>query len=770
MALKVGELYATIGLDTGGFKKALDGAKNALSSVKTAIGGVLKVGGLLSAAWGAIGTVGVKYNADIEQLQTSFEVMTGSAEEGAEVLAKIRKLGAETPFETAGLAETVQLLMNYNLTADESIDVMKMLGDVAQGDQGKLTRIATAYGQMSSAGKVSLEDIKQMIEAGFNPLAEISASTGESMASLYDRISKGKISVDEITQSMKRSTSAGGKYFKSMEKQSKTLNGRLSTLQDTAMTLLGNLVGGVSDTLRDKILPDAIDFLDDLNVAFEKDGFEGLWQAVAKKLPEIGKKMMDGLRALGDGLKSGAGRVMIGIGEKIEKSQSFSGFGKKLIEAGLALKSGEKIDFGGLLVALKDGIVAWIRDEAIPYVQGLDWGGLWQGFWDRLTDFAMWLPDAYFDVGYIIGQISKSLVGIAQKCWDALIGALDSDGDKSTFSASEFWSALLGGANWFTDLAANFIAGVYNGFTGATISGEDVKRAFSQFFDQIKNAFKELGEELWDYILSGMGFFPEKDADLEKRLKKTLGIYWDDDGDDTHGAYARDGKAQEGSGFGRTTIKVEPEMGDTTAFDAELKSFSDGAGTSFAAEFGSSGKAPAAAAGTEIASEVKASATKALQAGATLGANFAGSLAKGIRDSIAKIRSAALAAALAAKKAVQSALQIHSPSKVSMKLGGYFSQGMADGILKNARSVSLASGRMAEMAASGLRYTPVRRAASSVPSDVALTIDYDRLAGAMAQRQTVLVSNGRVLARSTAADNSQALGAYKRRVAMGYGG
>ena len=68
-----------------------------------------------------------------------------------------------------------------------------------------------------------------------NILQEISKSTGESMTNLYDRISKGKISVDEITASMERSTSVGGKYFQSMEKQSKTVNGQISTLKDNAI-------------------------------------------------------------------------------------------------------------------------------------------------------------------------------------------------------------------------------------------------------------------------------------------------------------------------------------------------------------------------------------------------------------------------------------------------------------------------------------------------------------------------------------------------------
>lgn len=109
-------------------------------------------------------TQGVQFNAQIEQYTTSFEVMTGSAEKATEVVERLKKIGSETPFELNQLAEVTQLLMNYGFTADEAIDRMNMLGDISQGNADKMNRIAMAYGQMSSAGKVSLEDIKQMIE------------------------------------------------------------------------------------------------------------------------------------------------------------------------------------------------------------------------------------------------------------------------------------------------------------------------------------------------------------------------------------------------------------------------------------------------------------------------------------------------------------------------------------------------------------------------------------------------------------------------------
>ena len=179
----------------------------------------------------------IKYTSDIEQLEISFEVMTGSAEKAKEMINKLKIQGASTPYDLKGLASNVQLLMQYNFTADDAIETTKLLGDISQGSAEKMTSITTGYAQMSSAGKVNLQDIKQMINGGFNPLSEISKSTGESMASLYERISDGTMAIDEITESIKRATSEGGQFYKSSEKQSETLAGSISTLKDETASL-----------------------------------------------------------------------------------------------------------------------------------------------------------------------------------------------------------------------------------------------------------------------------------------------------------------------------------------------------------------------------------------------------------------------------------------------------------------------------------------------------------------------------------------------------
>lgn len=278
-------------LDTDGVQKGLSSFNDIAKKGFTGIATAAKIGfAAITAVTGAMtagAVAGVKYNATIEQYQTSFEVMTGSAEKAVKIVENLKKVGAETPFELTDLADTTQLLMNYGLQAEDAQDKLMMLGDISQGSADKMKSISMAYGQMSSAGKVSLEDVKQMIEAGFNPLQEISQSTGESMASLYDRISKGTISVDEITASMERSTSAGGKYFQSMQKQSEGFNGQISTIKDNANQLIGEVVEPISEKMTKELLPNAISTIDEMSASFKKDGINGLVEASGKAFADI---------------------------------------------------------------------------------------------------------------------------------------------------------------------------------------------------------------------------------------------------------------------------------------------------------------------------------------------------------------------------------------------------------------------------------------------------------------------------------------------------
>ena len=107
------------------------------------------------------------------------------------------------------------------------------------------------------------------------------------MASLYDRISKGTISVDEITASMERSTSVGGKYFQSMEKQSKTLNGQISTLKDNFSQFAGVLAEDTTNAISSEFLPAINDTIQAMQEGFSEEGFEGMAESFAEGFTNI---------------------------------------------------------------------------------------------------------------------------------------------------------------------------------------------------------------------------------------------------------------------------------------------------------------------------------------------------------------------------------------------------------------------------------------------------------------------------------------------------
>lgn len=209
---------------------------------------------------------GVEYNATMQSYLTNFKVMLGSEEQAAAKLAEIRKMAASTPFSLDDLTDGTQTLLQFGIAADDTTGVLQQLGDISLGNADKLQTLVRAYGKMSSAQKVTLENVTMMIDAGFNPLNQICTATGESMADLYKRISDGKVSFAELEAAVASATSQGGQFYNGMLEASQTFSGRMSTLKDNVSALTGELTSGLFEALGElvvKVNEAAVSFLDD---------------------------------------------------------------------------------------------------------------------------------------------------------------------------------------------------------------------------------------------------------------------------------------------------------------------------------------------------------------------------------------------------------------------------------------------------------------------------------------------------------------------------
>lgn len=197
---------------------------------------------------------GIDYNASMESYLTNFKVMLGNEEQAAAKLSELRKMAASTPFALSDLTEGTQTLLQFGIAADDTTGVLKQLGDISLGNADKLQTLVRAYGKMSSAHKVTLENVNMMIDAGFNPLNQICEATGESMSDLYKRISDGSVSFEELQYAVQAATSEGGQFYNGMLEASQTFSGRMSTLKDNVSALTGELTSGLFAALGDLVV------------------------------------------------------------------------------------------------------------------------------------------------------------------------------------------------------------------------------------------------------------------------------------------------------------------------------------------------------------------------------------------------------------------------------------------------------------------------------------------------------------------------------------
>lgn len=196
----------------------------------------------------AFGRSVVQVRADMQGLEASFTSLLQSRSKATTIFAELTKFGAETPTELADLAKASQTLLSFGVSGERIIPIIKQLGDISGGSGEKIRGLALAYAQMSSTGRLLAQDQLQMVNQGFNPLLEISRTTGRSMRELKDAMAQGAISAEMVADAFRTATEEGGLFYKNLEGQSATMRGDLGELSD-AITQAFNKIGESNEGL-----------------------------------------------------------------------------------------------------------------------------------------------------------------------------------------------------------------------------------------------------------------------------------------------------------------------------------------------------------------------------------------------------------------------------------------------------------------------------------------------------------------------------------------
>ncbi len=188
----------------------------------------------------ALGSEMIRVRGEFQSMQTAIETLVGKGMSD-KLLPQIKELAKISPLTMSDMVGAEKMMLGFNIQAEDTIKYLKAISDISMGESGKFNSLTLAFSQMSAAGKLMGQDLNQMINAGFNPLQQISEKTGKSIATLKDEMSKGAVSAEMVQQAFIDATSAGGKFYNMSENASKTINGQLSMMQDAREAVFNEL-------------------------------------------------------------------------------------------------------------------------------------------------------------------------------------------------------------------------------------------------------------------------------------------------------------------------------------------------------------------------------------------------------------------------------------------------------------------------------------------------------------------------------------------------
>ncbi len=231
----------------GNFNASINATQNGIGKLTQTFATfnlVSDVIGKINNVFSGITEVGANAELQLMNLKTLFG---GNAEAAEEMYERISEYGKVTPYDKAGLIEAQRTMMSFGIEGEKAFKTLKQIGDIAMGDKQKMQSLSLAFAQMSSTGKLTGQDLMQMVNAGFNPLQEISKKTGKSVAELKKEMESGAISVGMVEAAFQSATSEGGLFYNAIAEASETTAGKMASIQDTIEEIKVSIFNATGD-------------------------------------------------------------------------------------------------------------------------------------------------------------------------------------------------------------------------------------------------------------------------------------------------------------------------------------------------------------------------------------------------------------------------------------------------------------------------------------------------------------------------------------------
>ena len=183
----------------------------------------------------------VQVRGQFQQLEIAFGTMLGSEEKTVMLMNQMANTAAKTPYDLTGVAEGAKQLLAYGESVDKVNDTLVRLGNIASGLSIPLNDIVYLYGTTMVQGRLYAQDVRQFTGRGIPLVKELAEMYGKTANEINDMVSAGKIGFEDVQKVLYKLTNEGGQFYNLMEKQSASLTGQISNLEDAWDSMLNRI-------------------------------------------------------------------------------------------------------------------------------------------------------------------------------------------------------------------------------------------------------------------------------------------------------------------------------------------------------------------------------------------------------------------------------------------------------------------------------------------------------------------------------------------------
>lgn len=237
------ELKRQIEAAVAQFGRMGDVAEQEGDRMDAAFGKVAKTLSSIAAGWSVKEFVSkvAHVRGEFQQLEIAFGTMLGSEAKANTLMQQLIRTAAITPFDLKGVADGAKQLLAYGTEAEEVNETLTRLGDIAAGLSIPLGDLVYLYGTTMTQGRMFTQDLRQFMGRGIPLAEELANQFGVTKDKVGELVTAGKVGAEEVKKAIWSMTDAGSKFGGLMEKQSASISGQISNLEDAVDTMFNDI-------------------------------------------------------------------------------------------------------------------------------------------------------------------------------------------------------------------------------------------------------------------------------------------------------------------------------------------------------------------------------------------------------------------------------------------------------------------------------------------------------------------------------------------------